>query len=84
MEISLSQFVTIALSTIVGAISIGHYLGVNSTDKSNTITIIPVNNIEDGRYSEAERDVRCSLAALYRVIDFLGWSEQIYNHISVS
>lgn len=33
--------------------------------------------------SEAEWQVRQQLAACYRVFDHLGWSESIYNHISV-
>lgn len=33
--------------------------------------------------SEAEWQVRLELAACYRVFDHLGWSESIYNHISV-
>ena len=33
--------------------------------------------------SEAEWEVRLQLAACYRIFDHLGWSESIYNHISV-
>ncbi|MEQ1497437.1 MAG: class II aldolase/adducin family protein [Novosphingobium sp.] len=33
--------------------------------------------------SEAEWQARLELAACYRVFDHLGWSESIYNHISV-
>ncbi len=33
--------------------------------------------------SEAEWQLRQELAACYRVFDLLGWSESIYNHISV-
>jgi len=33
--------------------------------------------------SEAEWQVRQQLAACYRIFDHLGWSESIYNHISV-
>ena len=33
--------------------------------------------------SEAEWQVRQELAACYRIFDMLGWSESIYNHISV-
>ena len=33
--------------------------------------------------SEAEWALRLELAACYRVFDHLGWSESIYNHISV-
>ena len=37
----------------------------------------------DGHMSEAERDARLDLAACYRIFDHLGWSESIYNHISL-
>lgn len=35
------------------------------------------------RFSEAEWQARVKLAAAYRIFDFLGWSESIYNHISL-
>jgi ribulose-5-phosphate 4-epimerase/fuculose-1-phosphate aldolase len=33
--------------------------------------------------SEEERKARLELAACYRIFDMLGWSESIYNHISL-
>src|SRR3954452_10758597 len=33
--------------------------------------------------SEAERAARIELAACYRVFDMLGWTEMIFNHITV-
>ena len=33
--------------------------------------------------SDAERNLRVQLAACYRIFDYLGWSELIYNHITV-
>ena len=35
------------------------------------------------KYSEAEWQARVKLAAAYRIFDYLGWSEAIYNHISL-
>lgn len=35
------------------------------------------------KYSEAEWKARVKLAAAYRIFDHLGWSEAIYNHISL-
>lgn len=35
------------------------------------------------RFSEAEWQARVKLAAAYRIFDHLGWSESIYNHISL-
>jgi len=33
--------------------------------------------------SEAEWQARLNLAACYRIFDLLGWSESIYNHITL-
>src|SRR5688572_14822627 len=33
--------------------------------------------------SEAERAARIELAACYRIFDMLGWTELIFNHITV-
>jgi ribulose-5-phosphate 4-epimerase/fuculose-1-phosphate aldolase len=33
--------------------------------------------------TDAEREARLQLAACYRVFDMLGWSEMIYNHITL-
>lgn len=49
--------------------------------------VIPINDIRgvDGiRYTKQERLLRCKLAAVYRLIDLYGWSENIYNHVTVS
>ena len=35
------------------------------------------------RFSEEEWQARVKLAAAYRIFDHLGWSESIYNHISL-
>jgi ribulose-5-phosphate 4-epimerase/fuculose-1-phosphate aldolase len=35
------------------------------------------------KYTEAEWQARIQLAACYRIFDHLGWSESIYNHISL-
>lgn len=32
---------------------------------------------------QAEKDIRIQLAACYRIFDYMGWSELIYNHITV-
>jgi len=33
--------------------------------------------------NQAEKDIRIKLAACYRIFDYMGWSELIYNHITV-
>ena len=39
--------------------------------------------IEAAPMSEAERKARVELAAAYRIFDMLGWTEMIFNHITV-
>ena len=49
--------------------------------------VIPVNDltgINKDKYMLSERLARCKLASLYRVIERMGWTHEIYNHISVS
>ena len=38
----------------------------------------------DYECSKEEWQARLDLAACYRIFDLLGWSESIYNHISVA
>lgn len=33
--------------------------------------------------NQTEKDIRIQLAACYRIFDYMGWSEMIYNHITV-
>ncbi len=33
--------------------------------------------------NQSEKDVRVQLAACYRIFDYMGWSELIYNHITM-
>src|SRR3954466_3463728 len=40
-------------------------------------------NVRELPVSEAERKARVELAACYRVFDMLGWTEMIFNHITV-
>ncbi len=43
----------------------------------------PVRNLRPDGIDQAEWDARVQLAATYRIFDFLGWTELIYNHISL-
>lgn len=50
------------------------------------MAVLPVNDIKGNdtlQFSKIERQMRNKLAAVYRLVDLLGWSESIYNHISV-
>jgi len=47
---------------------------------------IPINDIrgvDAFNYDKGEKLLRCKLAAVYRLVDLYGWSQGIYNHISV-
>ena len=49
--------------------------------------VIPINDIRGTElpgYAKGEKFLRCKLAALYRLVDMFGWSQSIYNHITVS
>merc|ERR1712226_891527 len=49
-------------------------------------SVIPINDIrglEGMSYSKNEKLLRCKLAAVYRLFDMYGWTQNIYNHISV-
>jgi len=35
-------------------------------------------------YAKGEKILRCKLAAVYRLMDLYGWTQGIYNQISVS
>ena len=50
-------------------------------------SVIPINDIrglEGMNYTKNEKLLRCKLAAAYRLIDMYGWTQSIYNHVSVS
>src|SRR6476659_785997 len=40
-------------------------------------------NLHELPVSEAERKARLELAAAYRIFDMLGWTEMIFNHITL-
>ena len=49
-------------------------------------TVTPINDIRGAdtlSMNKAEKVLRSKLAAVYRLVDIFGWSQSIYNHISV-
>jgi len=47
---------------------------------------IPINDIrglEGMSYTKQEKLTRCKLAAIYRLLDMYGWTQGIYNHVTV-
>nr|XP_045592626.1 protein hu-li tai shao-like isoform X6 [Procambarus clarkii] len=48
-------------------------------------SVIPINDIrgmESLNFAKGEKLLRCKLAAIYRLIDMHGWTQNIYNHIT--
>lgn len=52
--------------------------------RNNIIQINDLRGVNASKYTIAERQLRCKLASLYRLVDWLGWGQAIYNHITVS
>ena len=44
----------------------------------------PYPGLEGMAYTKQEKLTRCKLAAVYRLIDMYGWTQGIYNHVTVS
>jgi len=50
-----------------------------------TSCVIPINDIrgiDSMVYAKGEKQLRCKLAAVYRLIDLHGWTQGIYNHVT--
>lgn len=60
-----------------------HYSGSASLIKGSVIPIADIRGVEALAYAKGEKAVRCKLASLYRLVDLLGWSSSIFNHITV-
>uniref|UniRef100_A0A6G1SPR7 Protein hu-li tai shao n=1 Tax=Aceria tosichella TaxID=561515 RepID=A0A6G1SPR7_9ACAR len=59
--------------------------GFTSPTLRNGPAIIPINDIRGidcVKYDKVEKLIRCKVAAVYRLVDLHGWSQNIYNHIS--
>lgn len=47
--------------------------------------VVPINDIrgvESMGYAKGEKILRCKVAAVYRLIDLYGWTQNIHNHIT--
>ena len=48
--------------------------------------VVPINDIrgiDSMVYAKGEKVLRCKLAAVYRLIELYGWTQGIYNHVTV-
>jgi len=51
--------------------------------KGSVIPIADIRGVDSFSYAKGEKLLRCKLASVYRLIDMFGWSEGIYNHVTV-
>ena len=49
---------------------------------SNVIPINDIRGLEGMGYTKSEKQLRCKLAAVYRLVDIFGWNSGIYTHIT--
>jgi len=56
--------------------------GYNSASSSAIIPINDIRGLESMAYAKGEKQLRCKLAAVYRLIDLHGWTQGIYNHVT--
>jgi ribulose-5-phosphate 4-epimerase/fuculose-1-phosphate aldolase len=63
----------------------GSYSALSGRPLTHPLGITPINDLRgslSSKYSVAERQERCKLAALYRLVDLFGLGDGIYGHIS--
>lgn len=48
-----------------------------------TLPINDIRGLEGMSYTKQEKLLRCKLASIYRLIDLFGWTQNIYNHVTV-
>ncbi|XP_059084089.1 protein hu-li tai shao-like isoform X2 [Tigriopus californicus] len=61
-------------------------VGSSGGTRPGTSTVFPINDIrglDSMGYTKHERALRCKLAAAYRLVDLFGWTQGIYNHITL-
>jgi len=57
--------------------------GLNVFGHNTTIPINDIRGVDAFKYDKHEKQLRCKLASVYRLVDLYGWSQLIYNHITV-
>merc|ERR1712088_200096 len=56
---------------------------IRSSVAGGAIPINDIRGLEGMAYTKQEKLTRCKLAAVYRLIDMYGWTQGIYNHVTV-
>ena len=69
------------------AVEAAHRQATTAMSGGSSSVILPINDLRGvraSRYLLAERQLRCKLASLCRLVDWFGWSQLVHNHVSVS
>ncbi|CAG0914649.1 unnamed protein product [Notodromas monacha] len=61
----------------------GKFGGSSRGNVTNILPIADIRGVDCMAYTKGEKLLRCKLAAVYRLVDLFGWSQGIYNHITL-
>ncbi|GAA6080367.1 alpha-adducin isoform X1, partial [Tachysurus ichikawai] len=78
----IADFMTTSVPTMCPATPQGGMAALNMS----LGMVTPVNDLRGSdsiAYEKGEKLLRCKLAAFYRLADLFGWSQLIYNHLTV-
>ncbi|CAG0890263.1 unnamed protein product [Darwinula stevensoni] len=76
----------VALQQLYDLSALPGRFGAMSTGRCGAGSIIPIadiRGIDCFSYAKGEKLLRCKLASVYRLVDLFGWSQGIYNHITL-
>ncbi|XP_071030110.1 alpha-adducin-like isoform X20 [Oncorhynchus clarkii lewisi] len=89
----IADFMTTSIPTMYPAAPQGGMAALNMTPQGGMTAfnmslgmVTPVNDLRGSdsiSYEKGEKLLRCKLAAFYRLTDLFGWSQLIYNHLTV-
>lgn len=71
-----------ALHQVTELLQTGGFTSSTLRSAPATIPINDIRGVDSLKYNNAEKLLRCKVAAVYRLVDLFGWSQNIYNHIS--
>ncbi|XP_061655150.1 alpha-adducin isoform X19 [Phyllopteryx taeniolatus] len=78
----IADFMTTSMPSMYPAVAQGGMAALNMS----LGMVTPVNDLRGSdsiSYDKGEKLLRCKLAAFYRLSDLFGWSQLIYNHLTV-
>jgi len=68
-----------------GSLQVNPFSFNKSCSQPANSCVIPINDIrgiDSMVYAKGEKLLRCKLAAVYRLIELYGWTQNIYNHVT--